>query len=708
MAQGKGILSRHRRLFHHISTWGGVVLLAGAGVYFALELWPRWQPELQRFWEGSRDNASWPTLVLSFLLLWGGYYFAPHAWARILQALKTPAIDRGRLRRNWFTTQMGAYVPGKVWMVVGRVSFLGSNGVSSVKGFTALILENIYMMVALSILALVALPFLSLADVPLAVIIVLWVSVGLAVLMLFAPGIQRRIARAFSHRMGTDIEDLPHISHRHQAGFIGYHLLSWGLRGLALYTWFRGFGVPSSDPSYAMVAVCLLAAPASWLVALAMVFIPGGIGVRESVRGLLLSGFVPGGMAVATTIALGQRLIVLLVEGGFALQAVIHDFLQKRYPVKMNHLSQLSHLAWSMATSMLARLGLAKPPHPINVTFSVTMRCQSRCKTCFIWKHRPQGEELDLPGIEMLFRSIGWTYFFNVSGGEPFLRDDLPEIVRLACRHMHPAVVHIPTNALMPERVEELTERILLAIEEEAPGTVLTIKPSMDGVGELHDEIRGVPGNFEKLLDTLDRLKELREMHKYLHVGVGTVISRYNADRLGEIIEFARSLDVDTYINEIAEERQEFYNIGSGITPQGSRYGEIMQTFGESVARQMRDMHLLGRITTAFRLVYYDLVVRILEEDRQVIPCYAGILNVHVNADGSVWPCAVLAYSGEMGVLEDGRDFREIWDSNTAWKVRRSIRRGECACPLANQAYSNILLHPPSLLKAVWIAVRGG
>ena len=701
-------MSRRGRIFHHISTWGGVVLLAGAAVYFALELWPRWQPELQHFWDSSGDNASWPTLLLSSLLLWAGYYFAPHAWARILEALKTPAIDRGKLRRNWYTTQMGAYVPGKVWMVVGRVSFLGSNGISSVKGFTALILENIYMMAALSILALVALPFLSLADVPLAVIVVLWISVGLAVLMLFAPGIQRKIAHVFSHRMGTDIDDLPHISHRHQFTFIGYHLLSWSLRGLALYTWFRGFGVPSSDPSYAMVAVCLLAAPASWLVALVMVFIPGGIGVRESVRGLLLSGFVPGGMAVATTFALGQRLIVLLVEGMFALQAVVHDFLEKRYPIRMNHLGQLTHLAWSMATSFLTRLGLARPPHPINVTFSITMRCQSRCRTCFIWKHPPDAAEMDLQRIEMLFRSIGWTYFFNVSGGEPFLRDDLPEIVRLACRHMHPAVVHIPTNALSPERIERLTIRTLEAIEEEAPGTVLTIKPSFDGVGVLHDEIRGVPGNFDKLLDTLNRLKDLRDSHRYLHVGVGTVISRYNAHKLGEIIEFARDLGVDTYINEIAEEREEFFNIGSGITPEGTNYGEMMQVFKESVARQMRGMPILGRITTAFRLVYYDLVVQILSENRQVIPCYAGILNVHVNADGSVWPCAVLAYSGEMGSLRGETDFREIWNSRNARSIRRSIRHGRCACPLANQAYSNILLHPPSLMKAIWLAVKGG
>jgi MoaA/NifB/PqqE/SkfB family radical SAM enzyme len=314
---------------------------------------------------------------------------------------------------------------------------------------------------------------------------------------------------------------------------------------------------------------------------------------------------------------------------------------------------------------------------------------------------------MDLQTIERLFRSIGWTYFFNVSGGEPFLRDDLPDIIELACRFMTPAVIHIPTNAIAVDRVIRMTSEILEIIDREAPGSVLTIKPSFDGIGELHDEIRGVPGNFKRLLETLAKLKELQEKHDNLHVGVGTVISRFNADRLSEIIEYSKSLGVDSYINEIAEEREEFFNIGSGITPDGESYGRIMEVFKSSVLEKMKDMKLLPRITTALRVVYYDIVVRILNERRQVIPCSAGLMNVHINSDGGIWPCAVLAYRGQMGRVDEITDFREVWNSREAREIRRSIRRGECHCPLANQAYSNILLHPRSLFKALWIAFRG-
>jgi MoaA/NifB/PqqE/SkfB family radical SAM enzyme len=697
-----------RKLLKKIETWLGPLLLAGALFYFWHDLLPVWRPRLAEFWKEAGGRADWSYLALSAFCLILGYYFAPMAWRRILGALRIPAIDRGRVRRNWFVTQMGSYIPGRLWMVLGRITFLNANGTGSVKAATALVLENIYLLAALGLLTALSLPFVSASTLPPALIVALSVSAVLGVLMLLAPGIQRLIARKLARGMGTDVRELPHISHRHQAQFIGSHILSWSLRGLGLYFWFRGFGIPRSDPAHTLVILCVLASPASWLASLLMIFIPGGIGVRESVQALMVSSFVPGGMVVATTVALGQRALLMVVEGLFALAAVIHQALFRQFPVRMNHASRLLHLALSVARAYWARLGLAAPPDPINVTFSVTRECQSRCRTCFIWKHRPeQGSEMGTEAVEALFRSIGRTYFFNVSGGEPFLRPDLPEIVRLACRHLRPAVIHIPTNALAPERIETMTREILDIIAVEAPGTVLTVKPSMDGVGEAHDLIRGVPGNFLRLMDTLERLKKLRDTRKGLHVGVGTVISRFNAGNLPEIIRFAGSLGVDTYINEVAEERGEFFNLGSGITPEGADYGEIMETFKRAVRSGMKGMKLLSRITTAMRLVYYDIVTEYLKTGRQVIPCYAALLNVHVNSDGGIWPCAILAYRGQMGSVGDSADFRDVWRSSRARDIRRSIRRKECACPLANQAYSNMLLHPKSLLRVIWTALTG-
>ena len=344
-----------------------------------------------------------------------------------------------------------------------------------------------------------------------------------------------------------------------------------------------------------------------------------------------------------------------------------------------------------------ARLGVMKPPNPITLTYSVTAACQSRCKTCQIGKKYRENpdivkRDLRLDEIEKVFESLGHIYFFNISGGEPFLRKDLPKIVELACKYLTPAIIHIPTNALMPKCIEKTTKEILGIIDTFRSNAPLTVKPSIDGIGELHDEIRGVKGNFDKLMETVERLLRVQRENKRLHVELGTVVSNFNVDHLDEIEDYVHSLGVESYRNEIAEQRTEFYNIDDPITPSAETYEKLMRRFSNKIKENTNSKRKLARITEAMRLVYYELVPKILREQRQVIPCYAGISNVHVNFDGEVWPCCVLGYDKPMGNLREANyDFQKLWHSEQADSVRKYVKDGNCHCPLANQAYSNIL-----------------
>lgn len=349
---------------------------------------------------------------------------------------------------------------------------------------------------------------------------------------------------------------------------------------------------------------------------------------------------------------------------------------------------------------------------PFTLTYSVTAACQSRCKTCNIglkYHEDPERKkkDLSLEEIEKIFKTMKPLYFFNVSGGEPFLRDDLPDIVSLACNYLKPGIVHIPTNALAPQKINDLTEEIIIVTKKYNNGAVVTVKPSIDGAGERHDEIRGVKGNFKRLLETIDLLKELEKKYDSFHLELGTVVSNYNINELNEIEDFVHSLDVGSYRNEIAEQRSEFFNIGDPITPAYEVYEELMEKFSEKIVNNIHRKKKMHKTTEALRLVYYQLVSRILKENRQVIPCYAGISNVHINYDGGVWPCCVLGYDHEMGSLRYyDYDFQKLWYSDDAGEVRKYIHNKNCACPLANQAYSNVLLDPGSMIKAAYTAFK--
>ena len=350
--------------------------------------------------------------------------------------------------------------------------------------------------------------------------------------------------------------------------------------------------------------------------------------------------------------------------------------------------------------------------NPFTLTYSVTAACQSRCKTCKIgemYLDDPKRKQADLSisEVEKVFRTMNPVYFFNISGGEPFLRNDLPELIDLGCAHLKPRIVHIPTNALLPDKIYEQSRAILNNMNAKYSGTIFTVKPSIDGVGDQHDYIRGVKGNFKKLLKTIELLKELETEFDNFHLELGTVVSNFNIDQLDEIEDFVHSLNVGSYRNEIAEQRTEFFNIGDPITPTAEVYDRLMKKFSKKIIANIHKKKKMAKTTEALRLTYYQLAARILREERQVIPCYAGLSNVHINYDGGVWPCCVLGYDQEMGNLRDySYDFQKLWNSDRANAVRKYIKDGNCACPLANQAYSNILMDFQSMLKAFYYTIQ--
>lgn len=341
-------------------------------------------------------------------------------------------------------------------------------------------------------------------------------------------------------------------------------------------------------------------------------------------------------------------------------------------------------------------------PLPMNLTLSLTYRCNSRCATCNVWKRPPEktvGEgpttELSVEEWDRVLRSLGQApYWITVSGGEPLLREDAVEIIRLAVAHCRPTILNIPTNGLLPKRIAQSVDEVTAAF----PDLAVVVNLSLDGWGEDHDRIRGVPGNFERAIETYWRLQALNKPN--LTLGVHTVISRFNANIVPALYSHVQEqLAPDSYITEIAEERVELRTVGAEITPSLNHYTKnIGQVIG---LQRQQSSDGLGRVTWAFRQRYYRMVQRWLQERRQIIPCYAGWASAQIAPDGDVWFCCVRAES--VGNLREADyDFRQIWWGDQAQALREGIKAGHCDCPLANVAYTNLLLHPPSLVGVAW------
>jgi MoaA/NifB/PqqE/SkfB family radical SAM enzyme len=351
--------------------------------------------------------------------------------------------------------------------------------------------------------------------------------------------------------------------------------------------------------------------------------------------------------------------------------------------------SMLGVLARIPAFKLYRKFGTPKML-PINLTLSPSPKCNSRCLTCNIWMKREN--ELTLEEWDKTLASLGRApFWFTISGGEPLMYPHVVELAKLAYKHCQPGIINIPTNSILktiPDRVRDIAQA--------CPESQLIINLSLDGVGEKHDFIRGVMGNFEKFEERLAQLLALKKECPNLNVGIHSVISVFNVQDIDELIAYADRSGADQFITEIAEPRVELDTVGLPITPAPEDYAAAIDRLMAYV--QSKKFTGTAKITEAFRLEYYKLVKRILDEQDQVIDCYAGWASAQIYSDGTVWPCCVRA--DDLGNLrEHNYDFGAIWFGEKIKEVRRSIAAKECHCPLANASYTNLLHDVPSMAR---------
>ena len=165
-----------------------------------------------------------------------------------------------------------------------------------------------------------------------------------------------------------------------------------------------------------------------------------------------------------------------------------------------------------------------------SVFLFVTSTCNSRCRTCFYWDELNQGRDLTFAQIETLSRTAPRFHKLWISGGEPFMRKELAEIIELFYANNGVRHINLPTNGLLPEKLEA----VIAALLKRCPELVIDLNFSLDGLANTHDAIRGVPNNFEKTLATMDmaagKWKGVRRLRR-------NVVTCVTAENYRELVE---------------------------------------------------------------------------------------------------------------------------------------------------------------------------
>ncbi|HXY53259.1 MAG TPA: radical SAM protein [Nitrospirota bacterium] len=329
---------------------------------------------------------------------------------------------------------------------------------------------------------------------------------------------------------------------------------------------------------------------------------------------------------------------------------------------------------------------------PIHLAFFITRRCNAKCPFCFYLRSgEPPADslpELSLEEIERTSSSLGSLLWLAFSGGEIFLRDDLIEIARIFYRNNKPAIMLFPTNGLMPEVILDRIETIVRS----CPKSVVALKLSVDGVGEAHDTIRNMPGSFDKTLQTYMAVSDLVDRYPNFELGINTVFCSENQESMDEVIDFVRELkNIKTHTISLV--RGNLTDKRYGVVD-SNKYLDAVRKLEENLKGGRSPVYRFrgARIKAAQDILQRRLIHQTMRENKRIIPCFAGRLNLVLTECGDVFPCELLTES--FGNVRDfGYDIGKVVRSERACRVNGSIRDNTCYCTHECYFMTNILFN---------------
>jgi radical SAM protein with 4Fe4S-binding SPASM domain len=337
--------------------------------------------------------------------------------------------------------------------------------------------------------------------------------------------------------------------------------------------------------------------------------------------------------------------------------------------------------------------------NPIHLTFFLTRRCNQRCPFCFYLSSEDKADrdELSLKEIEEISASMGRLLWLAFSGGEIFLRDDLVEITSIFYKNNKPAIILLPTNGLLTNTIRENIERILKSCAK----STIVVKLSIEGTEKVHDSLRG-KGSFKKIMDTYNELGELLERYHNLELGINTVFLSQNQDNMEELIGLVSKMKgikthtVSLIRGEVSDEGLKEVNI--------NKYLATIKRIESNLKNRKSSIYSFkgAKIKAAQDILQRNLIYKIMIQKRQLIPCYAGRLNIVITERGDVYPCESFTPLMKMGnIVTEGFSIKRLLKTEQAKKVIHSIQN-RCYCTHECYIMTNILFNPrmyPALLK---------
>ena len=283
----------------------------------------------------------------------------------------------------------------------------------------------------------------------------------------------------------------------------------------------------------------------------------------------------------------------------------------------------------------------------LEASIITTYRCINKCRMCHIWKYPTRKEEEFKPS---LLHKLPALAFCNITGGEPFLREDIEEIIGIL-RQKAGRIV-ISTNGYF-------TQKILSAVSAYPD---IGIRISLEAVGEKNDEMRGLQGCYQRGMRTLKKLKKIG----CRDIGIAVTLSDDNADDLMKLYRIAEDLEVE-FATAAVHNSYYFHKEDNRI----QNPMQVSQNLKHLIRAQLKSK----KIKNWYRAYFNRGLIDYVHGKPRPLPCRAGTDLFFLDPWGEVRPCNGMQegkWMESMGSLHQ-HSFEHIWKSPQASKVRELV-----------------------------------
>lgn len=314
-----------------------------------------------------------------------------------------------------------------------------------------------------------------------------------------------------------------------------------------------------------------------------------------------------------------------------------------------------------------------KIPLPKEICIILTYRCNAKCNMCDVWHHPTKSsEEITIDDVKKL--PSGFR-FINITGGEPFVRKDIEEIIGVVRQKTQRIV--ISTNGFFTEKIITLFQKY----------PDLGIRISIEGLQKANDAIRGIPDGFDRGLRTLLTLRRMG----IKDIGFGMTVQDMNCKDLVPLYELSNALGYE-FATATLHNSHYFHKLDNRIENKDA----VSAEFAKLIAELLKS----NSLKKWFRAYFNYGLMNYINGGKRFLQCEMGSESCFLDPSGDLLPCNGMEVKMPMGNIRV-QSFVDIWNSERAKKVRDAVAACNKQCWMVGNAAPVIKKHVRIPLK--WV-----